>query len=78
MVDQEAALYGIEMNVAVLIDVEDDNSLVGGVVIGAKGDLAADALNGVVARNLLQRFLQIIWGKADVLGENDVAGLQDG
>ena len=62
MVDQEASLYGIEMNVAVLIDVEDDNGLVGGVVVGAKGDLAADALNGVVACYLLQRFLQSIRG----------------
>ncbi len=66
------------MNEAVLIDGEDDNGLVSGVIVGAKGDLAADALKGVVACNLLQRFLQAIRGKADVLGEYDVAGFQDG
>ena len=51
LVDEEAALHGFENDVAA-VDREDDDGFIGGVVVGAKGDLAADTLNGFAARYL--------------------------
>ena len=48
------------MNVAVLVDIEDDDGFVDGVVIGAEGDLPADALYGFCAGYLFQSLLQVI------------------
>ncbi len=76
MADEEAALDGIEMDVAVLVDEEDDDGFSDGIVVGTNGDLAADALDSFRPVYLLQRFLQASRGKTDFCRENDVAGLQ--
>src|SRR2546421_3468675 len=66
------------MDVTVLVDVEDDDGLVDGIVVGAEGDLPADALYCSCTSYLFQGLLQIVWCKADVGGEGDVGGLQHG
>ena len=66
------------MDVTVLVDVEDNDSLVDGIVVGAEGDLPADTLYCICTRYLFQGLLQVVWCKADVGGEGDVGGLQHG
>jgi hypothetical protein len=78
LADEEAALDRIEMDVAVLVDEEDDDGFSDGIVVGTNGDLAADTLDGFRPVYLLQCFLQASRGKTDFGRENDVAGLQHG
>src|SRR2546421_5720593 len=66
------------MDVTVLVDVEDNDSLVDGIVVGAEGDLPADALYCICTRYLFQSLLQVVWCEADVAGEGNVGGLQHG
>src|SRR2546430_16459610 len=66
------------MDVTVLVDVEDNDSLVDGIVVGAEGDLPADTLYCICTRYLFQGLLQVVGCEADVGGEGDVGGLQHG
>ena len=66
------------MDVAVLVDVEDDDGFVDGVVVGAEGDLPTDALYGFCTGYLFESLLQVVWCKVDVVGEGDIGGLQHG
>ena len=50
--DQETALYGIEMDMPIGIDVEHNDGFIDGVASGGKRDLPADALDGIGAFNL--------------------------